>query len=125
MQARNILLYVLFVCTIASSCNDRKKGSYAFEVLGSEQTGIDFSNKLTSTDSFNLFKYMYFYNGAGVGVGDFNNDGLQDVFFASNQGQNSLYLNKGSMQFRNVTNEAGIPSDNAWSTGVSVVDINN
>lgn len=125
MQARNILLYVLFICTIASSCDDKKKGSYAFEVLGSEQTGIDFSNKLTSTDSFNLFKYMYFYNGAGVGVGDFNNDGLQDVFFASNQAQNSLYLNKGSMQFRNVTKEAGIPSDNAWSTGVSVVDINN
>lgn len=118
------LCFVLATVVIAS-CSDKRKGGYSFDVLRSEQTGIDFSNKLTSTDSFNLFKYMYFYNGAGVGVGDFNNDGLQDVFFASNQGQNSLYLNKGNMQFRNATKEAGIPSDKAWSTGISVVDINN
>ncbi|HUQ67410.1 MAG TPA: VCBS repeat-containing protein [Flavitalea sp.] len=93
--------------------------------MNSDRTGLDFANVLTSTDSFNLFKYMYFYNGAGVGVGDFNNDGLQDIFFSSNQGDNSLYLNKGNMQFRNVTKEAGLIADNAWSTGVSVVDINN
>jgi hypothetical protein len=68
---------------------------------------------------------MYFYNGAGVGVGDFNNDGQQDIFFSSNQGDNSLFLNKGGMRFSNVTKEAGIPSDHSWSTGVSVVDINN
>lgn len=108
-----------------SSCEEKNKGPFAFEVLHGDETGIDFSNTLQSTDSFNLFKYMYFYNGAGVGVGDFNNDGLQDIFFASNQGQNSLYLNKGNMQFRDVTKEAGVPADNAWSTGVSVVDINN
>jgi hypothetical protein len=92
--------------------------------MKSDRTGLAFSNTLNSTDSFNLFKYMYFYNGAGVGVGDFNNDGLQDIFFASNQGDNSLFLNKGNLQFRNVTKEAGIPSDHAWSTGVSIVDIN-
>ena len=107
------------------SCREKGKESFAFDVMTSKQTGLTFSNTLHSTDSFNLFKYMYFYNGAGVGVGDFNNDGLQDVFFASNQGDNSLFLNKGNMQFSNVTKEAGIPSDKAWSTGVSVVDINN
>jgi len=107
------------------SCGEKKKGPYAFEVMKSEKTGLSFANTLESTDSFNLFKYMYFYNGAGVGVGDFNNDGLQDIFFSSNQGDNSLFLNKGGMQFSNVTKEAGIPSDHAWSTGVSVVDINN
>ena len=68
---------------------------------------------------------MYFYNGAGVGVGDFNNDGLSDIFFSSNQGENKIYLNKGGMKFKDVTKEAKIPQDGGWSTGVSVVDINN
>jgi hypothetical protein len=67
---------------------------------------------------------MYYYNGAGVGAGDFNNDGRIDLFFASNQGQNSLYLNEGNMQFKDVTKEAQIPAETAWSTGVSVMDIN-
>ena len=97
------MLLAIAVCIVLYSCSDNNKRPYAFEVLGSDETGLDFSNTLHSTDSFNLFKYMYFYNGAGVGVGDFNNDGLQDVFFASNQGDNSLFLNKGNMQFRNVT----------------------
>ncbi|HET9747460.1 MAG TPA: VCBS repeat-containing protein, partial [Chitinophagaceae bacterium] len=74
---------------------------------------------------FNMFKYMYFYNGAGVGVGDFNNDGLSDVFFSANQGENKIYLNQGGMKFKDVTKEAKIPQDGGWSTGVSVVDINN
>lgn len=96
-----------------------------FEALESKSTGIDFANKLTPTAEFNMFKYMYFYNGAGVGVGDFNNDGLSDIFFSSNQGENKIYLNEGKMKFKDVTKEAKIPQDGGWSTGVSVVDINN
>jgi enediyne biosynthesis protein E4 len=96
-----------------------------FEALESTQTGLNFSNKLTPRADFNMFKYMYFYNGAGVGAGDFNNDGLTDLFFTSNQSQNKLYLNKGNLKFEDVTLQAKIPNDNAWSTGVSVVDINN
>jgi hypothetical protein len=122
-------LYVLFVFALGSfsifSCTQKRKLPAAFEVLTSERTGLDFDNHLNSSDSFNLFKYMYFYNGAGVAAGDFNNDGLIDLYFASNQGDNSLYLNKGNLQFRNVTAQCGIPLDRAWSTGVSVVDINN
>ncbi len=95
-----------------------------FDVLENKQTGLDFANKLLSSDSFNLFKYMYFYNGAGLGAGDFNNDGKVDLFFSSNQGKNTLYLNKGNLQFSDVTIEANIPADQAWNTGVSIVDIN-
>ena len=120
-----LFISTVFLLCVLFSCHEKKKASYAFSVLKSDRTGLNFANQLNSTDSFNLFKYMYFYNGAGVGAGDFNNDGLIDVFFASNQGQNSLYLNKGNVQFRNVTSEAGIPDGNAWSTGVSVTDINN
>jgi hypothetical protein len=68
---------------------------------------------------------MYFYNGAGVGAGDFNNDGFIDLFFSSNQGENKLYLNEGNLHFKDVTNQTKIPQDGGWSTGVSVVDINN
>jgi hypothetical protein len=97
----------------------------AFEVLHENTTGIHFVNKLTPSNQFNMFYYMYFYNGAGIGAGDFNNDGKIDLFFASNQGDNKLYLNKGKMSFLDVTKEAQIPEDGGWSTGVSIVDINN
>lgn len=108
------------------SCNSEKKIKPAlFEALNSKATGIDFVNKLTPTAQFNMFKYMYFYNGAGVGVGDFNNDGLSDIFFSANQEKNRLYLNEGGMKFKDVTTAAKIPQDGGWSTGVSVVDINN
>lgn len=116
-----IILYSLFF----SSCEGKKKGPFVFKVLKSDKSGLTFANNLKSSDSLNLFKYMYFYNGAGVGAGDFNNDGLTDVFFASNQGDNSLFLNQGNLHFKNVTGQTGIPPDKAWSTGVSVVDINN
>jgi hypothetical protein len=96
-----------------------------FETLESGRTGLNFSNNLTPTQEFNVFKYMYFYNGGGVGAADFNNDGKIDIFFAANQVQNRLYLNKGGLHFKDVTTEAHIPADSAWSTGVSVVDINN
>lgn len=123
---RNCLLYVCALCGIAFlfSCGTEQKKPALFQVVEAEQTGLDFNNKLTSTASFNMFKYMYFYNGAGVGAGDFNNDGLVDLFFSSNQGRNKLYLNKGSLKFKDVTAEALIPFDSSWSTGVSVVDIN-
>jgi hypothetical protein len=96
-----------------------------FDLLESAATGLDFSNKLSADSSFNMFNYMYFYNGAGIGSGDFNKDGKIDLFFASNQGQNKLYLNTGNLKFKDVTKEALIPDDKGWSTGVSVVDINN
>ena len=108
------------------SCTEKKSlQSPLFKTLESNTTGIYFSNKLTPTKQFNLFSYMYYYNGAGVGAGDFNNDGLIDLFFSANQGNNKMYLNKGGMKFDDVTVTAGIQQDSGWSTGISVVDINN
>jgi hypothetical protein len=97
----------------------------AFNVLGHSATGLDFSNTLHPSQTFNVFDYMYFYNGGGVGAGDFNNDGKIDLFFAASQGDNKLYLNTGNLHFKDVTKDAAIPQDGGWSTGVSVVDINN
>jgi hypothetical protein len=107
------------------SCTRKDDKPALFETLTDKDTGLDFVNQLTSASDFNLFKYLYFYNGAGIGAGDFNNDGKTDLFFSSNQQQNKLYLNKGNLKFEDVTREAKIPQDGNWSTGVSVVDINN
>ena len=118
-----IIVSILIICSCTTCKVDNT--SYNFNTLTANNTGLHFNNKLTPTTSFNMLKYMYFYNGAGVGVGDFNNDGLQDVFFAANQIGNAMYLNKGKMQFAECTEKANIITDSAWNTGVSVVDINN
>lgn len=119
-------LTIIFTFFFLQACKKKEAQlPTMFELLESKQTGLDFTNKLTATDSFNMFKYMYFYNGAGVGAGDFNNDGKIDLFFASNQGQNKLYLNQGGLKFKDVTTDAKIPFDGGWNTGVSVIDINN
>jgi hypothetical protein len=107
------------------ACNPSTKEEPLFEALSASQTGIQFENKLHPNEQFNMFHYMYYYNGAGVATGDFNNDGQADIFFASNEGDNQLYLNKGKLQFTEVSKQAQIPQDSAWNTGVSVVDINN
>ena len=116
---------IFLLAFFLSACKSKKKETSLFEALDSKRTGLDFSNNLSYNEKFNLFKYLYFYNGSGVGAGDFNNDGLIDLFFASDQGQNKLYLNQGKLNFKDVTDVAKIPQDGGWSTGVSVVDINN
>ena len=107
------------------SCKSEIKTEPLFEALDQKTTGLTFVNAMHPTPKFNLFKYMYYYNGAGVGAGDFNNDGKIDLFFTANQGNNALFLNEGNMHFKDVSKEAQIPQDGAWNTGVSVVDINN
>ncbi len=121
---RYYLLIIIILIQIVA-CKSKDEQYSLFQVLNHDSTGIHFSNQLKPTAAFNLFSYMYYYNGAGVGAGDFNNDGLTDLFFAANQGGNALYLNKGKMHFEDITQLAHITNDSAWSTGVSVVDINN
>jgi enediyne biosynthesis protein E4 len=109
---------VFFVFTGCQSDKDK-----LFELIPSSETNITFQNKLTESDTFNVLSFEYIYNGAGVGVGDVNNDGLTDVFFAGNMVSSSLYINKGDFKFQDVTEQAAIKTD-VWCTGVSMVDIN-
>lgn len=99
--------------------------SMEFETLTPEKTGISFLNTIEESDRFNFYTYEYIYNGSGVAVGDINNDGLTDIYFAGNQVQDKLYLNKGNMQFEDITATAFDENANeGWHTGVNMVDIN-
>jgi len=121
---RSIFLPLCLILLYSSACRHHVS-SPVFETLDRSVTGIDFSNTLHPDNTFNVFDYMYYYNGGGVGAGDFNNDGRIDLFFAANQENNRLYLNMGGMHFKDVTEAAHIPTASGWSTGVSIVDINN
>ncbi|MGB1451799.1 MAG: FG-GAP repeat domain-containing protein, partial [Marinirhabdus sp.] len=95
-----------------------------FLLKNEAETNITFQNKITSRPALNILNYIYFYNGAGVATGDFNNDGLPDLYFTANQNQDKLYLNKGSFKFEDITKRAGINNTGNWTTGVTTVDIN-
>ena len=116
--------YLIFLLLLAFSCAEEEVSKKQFELLNPEVTGIHFSNDLVSTDEFNVYKYRNFYNGGGVAIGDINNDGLEDIYLTSNMNQNKLYLNKGDFQFEDITETAKVGGTKAWSTRVSMVDIN-
>ncbi|NCX24503.1 MAG: hypothetical protein EBX13_01795 [Proteobacteria bacterium] len=118
---KNICLYV-FTILIIYSCN---KESIPFEKMSQNVTNIDFANNLYETDKFNYFTFPYIYFGGGVAAGDFNNDGLEDLFFIGNMVPNKLYLNMGNMKFEDISSSAGIEGDKRWFSGVNVIDINN
>ena len=124
------LFSLLLAIAIIFSCSEPKEKNIesfkVFDEVRSAHSGITFSNDLkpdVSTKS-NLLDFDYFYNGAGVGVGDINNDGLEDVFFCGNQVDNKLYLNKGDLQFEDISDQAGINVGKGWANGVTFVDIN-
>ena len=94
-----------------------------FMRLAAEQTGIAFENRLADTEDFNVFTYRNYYNGGGVGLGDFDGDGRLDVYLTANQAPNRLYLNRGGFRFEDVTEAAGVGGARAWATGVAVVDV--
>jgi hypothetical protein len=113
-------LFILLITAIIFSCSSQAR----FELLDSEYTGIDFNNIITETDSFNVMKFEYIYNGAGVGIGDLNKDGLPDIVFAGNQVPSKVYLNQGDFKFEDITpNLAGL-TNGQWYSSVTIVDIN-
>ena len=112
-------------CKNDGNTNSESEGSPLFTLLSNEQTNLSFQNNLEEGPNTNILMYEYFYNGAGVSTADYNNDGLLDVYFVSNMGENKLYLNRGKMRFEDYTVESGAGGrPGPWKTGVTSVDIN-
>src|SRR5256885_11804857 len=91
-----------------------------FNAVPAEETGINFANIVKESPTLNIITYEYFYNGGGVGLGDFNNDGLIDIYFSGNMQPGKLYLNKGNLKFEDITVKAGVGGKKGWKTGVSI-----
>ena len=118
----NIFKY-LFLVFIIFSCESKKEDTL-FDLLDPNISGINFQNNLKFDNDFNVYKYRNYYNGGGVSIGDIDNDGLQDVYMTSNLNTNKLYKNMGDMKFLDITEKANVGGKKAWSTGVTMVDIN-
>ena len=120
-----IFYFIIFLnLVIAENVIAQKKSLFKFTLLPEINTGVTFQNKLIETPAHNIITYEYFHNGGGVAAGDFNNDGLIDIYFTSNQQPNKLYINKGNFKFKDITNAAGVAGRQGWKTGVSVADVN-
>ena len=118
---RGLIKYFLIIFFIANASSQDK----LFTIIEPDESGIHFSNDLIDTKENNVFLYANFYGGAGVGVGDFDNDGLDDLFFAGNLVDDKIYKNLGNFKFQDKTPNSGIINDSSWSTGVTVADVNN
>jgi len=128
IRSRYFFLAIIFILT---SCSKKEQENNTvtsknslFTKLEKEATGIDFINTISNEEDFNIFDYRNFYNGGGVAIGDINNDGLPDVFLTANLNKNKLYLNKGGFTFEDISKQAKVQGEKAWSTGVVMVDIN-
>lgn len=122
MNKELLSLHILFL--IACSAVAQAPQPALFKVVPNGEAGINFANILKETPGLNIISYEYFYNGGGVGLGDFNNDGLIDIYFSGNMQPGRLYLNKGNWKFEDITSKAGVGGKKGWKTGVSIADVN-
>lgn len=122
-QRNNFIFILIWMVIFFSSCSTENTDYHRFQKLNSSYTGIHFENRIETDESYNVQEDIFIYNGAGVAIGDINNNGYPDIFFSGNQVSSRLYLNKGDYQFEDITESAGITTSK-WINGASMVDIN-
>ena len=120
-----LLVFLMTSCTQEVARTEMPEGFQVFEMIPVTHSNLKFRNQVTESEEYNHFSYDGLFQGAGVGVGDFNKDGLPDIYFAGNQVADKLYLNKGDMVFEDISQKSGIAARRGWSTGVSIADVNN
>lgn len=117
-----LVSFISIVTVLLGGCNNAEPT--VFSALTPQESGINFTNKLTLSEDLDVFRYRNYYNGGGVAIGDINNDGLSDVYLTANMSENKLYLNQGSFSFKDITKSAGVGGSKVWATGVSMADVN-
>ena len=129
-MCKNCIAFLIVLLVVScspvkdDSCIPNTSSDLLFSRLCASETGIDFGNYLDKSQNFDVFRYRNYYNGGGVAFGDIDNDGLSDVYLTSNTDENKLYLNKGDFQFEDISGSSGTEGTKAWSTGVSMADVN-
>ena len=118
------LPFFFSIIFIAGSAFAQKPVPTLFKAIPADESGVQFVNIVKESPDLNIITYEYFYNGGGVGLGDFNNDGLTDIYFSGNMQPAKLYLNKGNWKFEDITTKAGVGGKRGWKTGVSIADVN-
>lgn len=125
MKYYKSIFYILLFFLFQNCSTEYKKEKTLFSKISSKESNILFKNSVKENLYFNFLNYSYIYNGGGVAIGDINNDGLEDIYFTSNQKSNKLFLNKGNLKFDDITETAKVKDQNGWTTGVTMIDINN
>ncbi|MGI9542718.1 MAG: FG-GAP-like repeat-containing protein [Cyclobacteriaceae bacterium] len=121
-----LLLFYLLMLLACDKDNEKPiRTETLFSLLSPDETGIDFQNIVVEDERHNHLINDMIVAGAGVAVGDINNDSLPDLFFAGNQVPDRLYVNKGNLQFEDISAASGINLDHTWSAGVTMADVNN
>jgi hypothetical protein len=127
-----LITILVAICSLNISCSDEKakheeiteEQDYLLQSISPKSSGVNFSNNIKEDADHSIINYIYYYNGAGVAVGDVNNDGLQDLYFVGNSTPNKLYLNLGDFKFEDITEQANVGGNASWQTGVTMIDIN-
>jgi len=99
-------------------------GQTMFTRLDAEQTGVDFQIDIDKNHPMRRL-YEIAFAGAGITIGDYDNDGRPDIFMTHHGGGNRLYRQVDDFVFEDVSEEAGISAAATWSAGTTFVDINN